>query len=176
MSNSGAAGGRAGGCSVSDAKDSSWHQGWVTDTECQCTDPAASCPHPAACDFCCPFYELPKNWALGDWRFPRFQKVPSKKSALGGCQGKPPSMLLCLGEGWSWSLVFCPANTAHRLREISLQGQLSMRSMMFPQPLQLLSQSTVCLPPDHIKQCDEHLSHEHLSLLPSFPKGKIEWE
>lgn len=40
----------------------------------------------------------PKNWALEDRRFLRSQKVPSKKSMSGGCQGKPPSTPPHLGD------------------------------------------------------------------------------
>lgn len=48
-----------------------------------------------------------------------------------------------------------------------------MCSMVLPQPSAVFyPHGTVCNPPDHSKQCDEHLSHEHLSLLPSFPPGE----
>ena len=75
---------------------------------------------------------------------------------------------------WGSSQPCCPISllethrffplTVHRLKKISFQRQLNTGSVVLPQlPTDFYPCSTVCPTPDHIKQHDEHLSHEHLS-------------
>lgn len=186
MSNSGAAGGRAVGCSssVSDAWDGSWRQvesprpstGAQTrlchaHTQLLVTSPvlSTSCPK------------------TGLWRTGGSQDLKRSQARSQCWVGVRTSLhpcLLTLESGWSFSLFFSLLeihlfflSTVHRLREFSFQGQLSMCSTVLPQPsAAFCPHGTPCSPTDRVKQCDEHLSHEHLSLLPSFPQGKIEWE